>query len=261
MNRSANGRPSTCGPILAHRFLTVLLATLTTVALLGVRTVLADGSLPPLPYRYLHPPPALSHNNKPPLSGTGTFRAPGGTSPQLKQFTRDGLTGITATAGTFRLATGKSLRIDIKPVETPSGLPSVYAVDGNSYAVSFSAQPGNGTVTVQKPFNLVVRWPHIPTAIYTYVSTTWRRICYSDKGVLAGFTLSCKANAAGIFAAVAPPTTTVVTAPNTPIVHSRFAWLDPYIPVLAAAALLLATTILLYFVVWPRRGTGSGANE
>lgn len=261
MSRSANGRPSTRGPLLARVLPTGLLAALPTVALLGVRTVLADGSLPPLPYRYLHPPPALSHNNKPPLSGTGTFRAPGGTSPQLKHFTRDGLAGITASAGTFRLATGKSLRIDIKPVETPSDLPSVYVVDGNAYDVSFSAQPGDGAVTVKKSFNLVVRWPHIPTAIYTYAGNTWRRICYSDNGVLAGFTLSCKANAAGVFAAVAPPTTTVVTAPNTPIAHSRFAWLDPYIPVLAAAALLLATTILLYFVVWPRRGTGSGANE
>lgn len=235
--------------------LTWLFACVAMSWVLGGAIAHADGALPPLPYRYLHPPPALAQNNEPPLSRRLVIRMLVGSSPRIQTFTHDGQVGVTANTGAIRLSPGKSLEISIRPVETPPGLPGLYVVDGNAYDIALTTQPGNGTPTIIKPFNVIMRWPHIPTAIYAYTGGAWRRICYSDQGVLAGFTLSCKsATSPGVYAAVAPPSTTVITTPNTPIAHSRFAWLDPYIPILAAAALLLATTILLYFVVWPRRG-------
>jgi hypothetical protein len=146
-----------------------------------------------------------------------------------------------------------SIRVSIAPVDSPAGLPGIYVVDGNAYQLAVQSEPGNGPVTFSKPVSMVFRWPHIPTAVFTYDGKGWKRVCYSDQGVLAGFTLSCRIRSTGIYAAVAPPSTTVLRLPNTPVAHTRFAWLDPYIPVLAAAALLIGTSLLVYAIAWPRR--------
>lgn len=217
-------------------------------------TASADGALPPLPYRYLHPPPALSAGNKPPLSINKTVATSSLASAQLRIFTRDGQIGLIAPVGALTASAGTSVRISIAPVESPPGVPGLYVVDGNAYQLSLQSEPGNGRVTFAKRASVVFRWPHIPTAVFTYTGSAWKRICYSDQGVLAGFTLSCRIRSAGIYAAVAPPSTTILRVPNTPIAHSRFAWLDPYIPILAAAAVLIGTSLLVYAVAWPRRG-------
>jgi hypothetical protein len=248
--RTGRGRRICCAGWIDGGLLLALLAVTVCAAFGPVPAAQADGSLPPLPYRYLHPPPALAKNNKRPLDGVGSFPTRNGVSPQLKLFTRDGLTGVVARPGSLRVATGKRIRITIRPVNAPSGLPGIYVVDGNAYTVMLQAEPDNGPVTTVRPFNLVFRWPHIPTAIYMYRGS-WKRVCYSDQGTLSGFTLSCHARSSGLYAAAAPPPTSTIKLP-APIAHSWFSRVVPYIPFIAAILLLLVTSVVLYIMVWPR---------
>src|SRR5579872_5867117 len=90
----------------------------------------ADGSIPPLPYRYLHPPPALTSGNRQP---TGVSRTLNVASGNLTAFTPDGQAGISLEAQT--LGNAKQVAIRINPVNTPPGLPSDIAADGNAYAI------------------------------------------------------------------------------------------------------------------------------
>ena len=65
--------------------------------------VRADGSLPPLPYRYLHPPPALASVNKPPTIGMRLIPA-----DYLRAltswfvFTPDGRAGLSGRKGALQ---------------------------------------------------------------------------------------------------------------------------------------------------------------
>jgi hypothetical protein len=229
-----------------------------------VHWVLADGALPPIPYRYVHPPAALARENKPPQGIESTLPAHGGAASALRVFTGDGQVGLTAPAGTFRVPPGSGLRISIQPLDAAVTLPGLTALDGNVYRLTVAATRNGGKVTVVHPFSLTFRWPHLPTAIYRSASlnggaaNAWARVCYSDQGTLTGFTLTCGSRLTGTYAVGTSPLNSTVRRPHTPIVRSRLAWLDPYIPILAAILVLIATSMLLYAVAWPRRGRGGG---
>src|SRR4051794_40592832 len=61
---------------------------------------LADGSVPPQPYRYLHPPPALKGSNLRPESGVTTVRVQGGSAVEpVLLFTNDQQVGVGTHTG------------------------------------------------------------------------------------------------------------------------------------------------------------------
>jgi hypothetical protein len=248
------GSAAGVAPVVTVRAAWLALLALSCAAFAPARDVSADGTLPPIPYRYLHPPAALASQNSPPLSANVSLSTHGGVTGVVNVFTKDGQVGLTARPGAFQVPSGDRLQIAIAPVDMAVRFPGLVALDGNVYSVQLSTRPAGGTVHVLHAFNLTFRWPHLPTGIYVGSGSTLKQLCYTDQGTLTGFTLTCRARTGGIYAAGTSPTNVSVTTPNTPIAHSRLAWLDPYIPILAAILVLIATSMVLYAVAWPRGG-------
>ena len=143
---------------MTHRRLVLpLLVALTPLAAVG--SAWADSTLPPLPYRYLHPPAALAGTNKPPSALRRVLPVTRGVVQPAFLFTPDGQAGIGFDAGALRPGSGAhSVLIEIRPLESPPGLPAPLAIDGNAYSFSARAQPGKRPVQVVKPFSLTLRW-------------------------------------------------------------------------------------------------------
>jgi hypothetical protein len=233
--------------------------------LAGILTTLsspsADGTLPPLPYHYLHPPPALAAENKPPQSTSRSLSAAVARSASWFVFTSDGQAGINSASGGFVLhpsATG--VVVHIQPVETPSGLPAGLAVDGNAYSISATERLANGLAQLGQDVRVTLRWPHIPSDIYLYQDGRWRRLCSSVHATLSSTTISCPTSRLGIFAAVglaavigSPP------FPTTPVnTVNRF---SRYIPLAAALVVVVIAAVLAYLVSRPDEGSSSRSRD
>ncbi|MDQ6740598.1 MAG: hypothetical protein M3021_09620 [Actinomycetota bacterium] len=217
----------------------------------------ADGVLPPQPYRYLHPPPSLASENSPPQSGSVSLQVVGGRSKAGYLFTQDTQAGVVVPAGALLTTqTATSIRLDIRAVETPANLPQHYAAEGNAYSVTATGEPGNAAVRVVRHFNLTLRWPHPPLAIYANVGGKWNRLCYSDNATFTTSTMACPTSALGTFTAVTNPALVGTSQPAPVASSNRFAWLTRYIPVIVV--LVVAALVGLVALVTMRPGTKPG---
>jgi hypothetical protein len=209
--------------------------------------VLADGTLPPLPYRYLHPPAALAGNNKPPSGGARVLPVDYMRASSFGAFSQDTQVGVTGPRGTFAVKqAATAVELHMTPADTPSGLPAQVAPDSNAYRITATEQPDGSAVRLAKAVNVVLRWPHIPIAMYRYQNGSWHQVCSSDTGVLTSSILSCPTKKLGLFVAVTIPSATVANAPTTPA-----SGLNPYIPILSAAILIIIAIVLGYIVTHP----------
>lgn len=214
---------------------------------LGTLTAHADGAIPALSYRYLQPPPAFQKGNLPPGAGLRTLPRDYLTTLGWGVFTTDAQAGVTGRPGTFHLRrTSSGMTILLQPVPAPTGLPIQVALDGNAYRVSAHEQPSGATPTLTRPLQLVLRWPHIPVGLYGYQHKRWREICTQTSATVTSTTIACRIHALGIYAAVTIPSNATVNYPVTPVSQ-----LNPYIPVLVAALLLIAVVIIGYLVSRP----------
>ena len=237
-----------------HRRLAALVAL--AFALVVPMTVQADGLLPPQPYRYLHPPPALAAENSPPESGSTSLKVVQGRAKAGFLFTKDTQAGLIIPAGALETSpSATSIRIQIQPVETPPNLPQHYAAEGNAYSITATAQPGNLPVRVVHRVNLTMRWPHPPLAIYEFRAGKWSQVCYSDNATFTASTMACPTSSLGIFTAVTNPALTGTT-PAAPASSSRFAWLNRFIPVIIV--LVVAVLVALVALITMRPGKKSG---
>ena len=183
----------------------VLMALALAASLAGAAPAAADGTLPPQPYNYLHPPAALAATNQRPSAGTASIPLTGGRQvAQGTAFTADGQAGISAPPGAFRgPRTATQVQLRIQPVNTPAHLPSGFTGDGNAYRILAAEQPGGEPVSPQKPLSLVLRFPLVPHAIYQYRAHRWRRLCLSDDAqVISATLIICRATTLGTFLAV-----------------------------------------------------------
>jgi hypothetical protein len=216
----------------------------------------ADGSLPPLPYRYLHPPAALAGGNESPTSAIRVIPADYLRAvTALAVFTPDAQAGISGGKGVIAVGrSAKAVDIRITPVDTPPGLPPQVAVDGNAYRISAVEQPGPGLARLTRPINLTLRWPHIPIGIYIYQAGGWRRVCYSDQAVVTTNTISCPIRSLGTVTAVTTPSNAGVPFPATPVSSGPFTWLNRYIALIAALGVIGLCLIAAYLVTRPDKG-------
>lgn len=234
-----------------RRRLTLLGLVALPAALALPAAVRADGTLPPQPYRYLHPPPALAANNTPPAGGLTSIRVVRGRSQAGYLFSQDTQAGLILPAGALVTPPSvTSVRLQISPVETPSGLPQHFAAEGTAYSVTLSGEPGNTPVRLVHRPHITLRWPHVPLAIYVYAGGKWTQVCYSDNATFTPSTISCTTATVGIFTAVTNPALTGVT---TPAPTSRFAWLNRFIPLIVVAAVALLVALVALLTMWPRR--------
>jgi hypothetical protein len=235
-------------------------------------TAHADGSIPPQPYHYLHPPAALAGSNSPPTSGHLAITVKSGTGHGGFAVSSDGQVGVVVPEGAFRVAASDrasvahSIDIWMRPVDTPPGLPAHTDVvgarpvvaDGNAYQVTALAQPGNLPVKLARKISLTLKWPHVPIGIDQYRNRRWHQLCNSDHAIITTPTISCPTATLGIFVVVTTPLNAGIHIPVTPVSSTPFAWLNSYIPLLGAIALVVTAIILGYFVTRPDKETGSG---
>ncbi|MBV9278979.1 MAG: hypothetical protein JOZ41_02765, partial [Chloroflexi bacterium] len=123
----------------------------------------------------------------------------------------------------------------------------------NSYSISAVEQPGNKPVTLAKPVDITLLWPYIPIGMDEYRNGTWRQICNQDQAVLTASTLGCSTSTLGTFVAIASPRTAGIHLLVTPASSSRFAWINRYIPVLAALGVIILAAVMGYIVSRPDR--------
>ena len=221
-------------------------------------TVQADGTLPPQPYRYLHPPPALAGANSPPESGSAALKVARGRSSAGYLFTKDTQAGVIVPSGGMVTApSATSIRIQISPVETPPNLPRHYAPEGNAYQITAIGAPGNQAVRVVRPVNLTMRWPHPPLAIYEFAGGKWHQVCYSDNATFTTSTMSCPTPSLGIFTAVTNPALTgIIPAPSG--TSSRFGWLNRFIPIIIVLVVAILVAVVALITMWPGKKSARG---
>lgn len=213
----------------------------------------ADGTLPPQPYHYLHPPAAIKGSNSPPGFGQllGQVRNSLSVSSGYA-FTDDGQAGIAVKEKAFRTpASDTSYQVAIKPVETPPGLPKEVVADGNAYSFVATGQPSGKPAVLTTIANIILKWPHIPVAMYRYTGGKWLQVCYSDKAVFTPSTVACPTRQLGLFVAVNRPSNAGGNVPTTPVSNTPYAWINKYIPLIAAGAVVLLAVVLGYIVSRP----------
>lgn len=215
-----------------------------TLGFWSAAVVQADGNLPAQPYRYLHPPAALTKDNKKPLSGQYVVPVDYLRSSGFDMFTLDGQAGMSGQAKAFRPPKGATaVTLRVQPVEAPPGLPAQVALDGNAYNFTAAGQPGDASLSPARPVNIILRWPHLPIAVYTYQQGSWRQLCYSNKALLTTTTISCPTTALGIFAAMTTPSN-IGSAGSAP----RSSFLSRYILLIAALVVIVLAAIGAYLV-------------
>jgi hypothetical protein len=174
--------------------------------LLAAASARADGLVPPHPYHYLHPPPALAGGNRPPsgvekLLPVKNGRSVGG----FTHFTADGQAGLGGHTGVFAVpATAKYVDLRIRPVNLPVPLPHRYSLDGNAYQVSATAKPVDQPARVTQKLGLIFRWAQLPHAILLYTAGRWRVLCdvTSQDWQIDSLVVVCHTTTLGVFAAV-----------------------------------------------------------
>lgn len=166
----------------------------------------ADGSLPPQPYNYLHPPPSLAAENVRPASANRSYSAAYARSRAWFLFTRDGQAGVAVRQGALVVPPpATSLRVRLEPVDVPPGLPRNATVQGNAYHITARVEPGDGAIQLARPVQITLRWPLAPDAVYVHQGGAWREVCNSAHATLTSSTITCATTTLGTFVAISTP--------------------------------------------------------
>ena len=124
-------------------------AALSGRASLLARRPLLDGLAPPVPYRWVTPPPDLAASNKPPASLRFSVKL-SATGSQLGAFsTSDGQLNLVLSEGAVPASQGQtSVAVSIDPVDpaTLGPAPPGLLLAGNAYRIQASYRPSGGKV-------------------------------------------------------------------------------------------------------------------
>lgn len=130
------------------------------------RRPLLDGIIPPLPYRWVTPPPELADSNLPPASGRSRIPiGPKGSQPVFMA-TDDAQVTLNAPKGAIPAHPGsEAVVMTIEPVDPASAgsLPGHLTIKGNVYVITATYQPGGDRV---RPLDAAI------VAIVTYPALT-----------------------------------------------------------------------------------------
>jgi hypothetical protein len=124
-------------------------AALSGRASLLARRPLLDGLAPPMPYRWVEPPPALAANNKAPASLRFEVKL-GASGSQLGAFaTSDGQVSLVLAEGAVPARPGQSsVGASVEPVDpaTLGPVPADLVVAGNAYRIQAAYRPSGDRV-------------------------------------------------------------------------------------------------------------------
>jgi len=130
--------------------------------------ILYEGEAPPVPYRWVAPPPALAGSNMPPETGATTV--PVGQHPG-QVITGDGQCVVVFPDGSIAPREGESqANVKITPLDPGNGAPPPLGMrfDGNSYRVEAVYSVSKTPVVLSKPATIVMRYPVHATDLLRY---------------------------------------------------------------------------------------------
>jgi hypothetical protein len=113
------------------------------------RRPLLDGIIPPLPYRWVDPPPELADTNLPPASGRSRIPMRPNGSQAAFMATDDAQVTLNAPKGAVPAHPGsQAVVMTIEPIDPASvgPLPGALTVKGNVYVIAAAYQPGGDRI-------------------------------------------------------------------------------------------------------------------
>ena len=224
--------------------------------LLAGPAVGVDGTLPPYPYRFLHPPPGLNRVNRPPTEAIRTLPPDYAQAVNWFIFTPDNQAGIAAPRAAIVPEPGtQEIAVGVAPVDAPSGLPAGLALDGNAYRISIRSEPSEHMARLRRPVSLTLRFPHEPVGVYVYRGGRWHKICGEADSALTGSTISCPTRVLGVVAAVTLPANIGPVSPTRTGPDAVLAWIGGHVAVVLGGLAALAAVV---YLVRTRRGTAHG---
>jgi hypothetical protein len=166
--------------------------------------LLYEGEVPPAPYRWVHPPPALARDNQQPAGGTGQIGLNPAGSGSASILTDDAQAGVIFPHDAVAPRPGvTSATVRITPVDpgTASAPPPGYAFDGNGYRVE--AVYSNGApLVLRRPVTPVLRYPRHATVLLRWNNGKWRML--DTKRVQAALQIFAPSDQLGMFVAARP---------------------------------------------------------
>jgi hypothetical protein len=144
-------------------------AALSGRASLLARRPLLDGLAPPVPYRWVKPPPDLASSNKEPVSLRFSVKL-GATGSQLGAFsTSDGQFNLVLSEGAVPASPGQtSVAVSVDPVDpaTLGPAPPGLLLAGNAYRIQASYRPSDAKVdTLGGQSSVGLIYPLLATAV------------------------------------------------------------------------------------------------
>lgn len=223
------------------------------------RRPLLDGFIPPVPYRWVDPPPELAPSNLPPTPGTAQVSLGPQGSEAAFIATGDAQVTLSIPEHVFPDRPGATaVEITIEPVTPPSAgpLPGQLSVTGNVYVIRATYRPtGVGVRSLAASFVAILVYPALATDLgnHTLVVSPdgerWMRIDTHDQH--ATKQVNGRIHALGYVAVASPP------LPSLPPDGAPQGDGRP-IP-LAIVAVLIGVALLLGGVLLVVRGSGRGA--
>jgi hypothetical protein len=167
---------------------------------------LYDGLAPPVPYRFVNPPPDLTDSNEPPLREVGSLElGPEGSSARTVS-TPDGQMLLVFAGGAVLARDDESeVKVTITPRD-PAPLPPAppgLRIDGNAYVVA-AAYAGSGeAIELREPVTVVMRYPVHATVMLQQRRGGWRSL--RTQSAQASLQLFAETSELGSFVAAGPP--------------------------------------------------------
>jgi hypothetical protein len=154
------------------------------------RRPLLDGIVPPVPYRWVDPPPELAGSNLPPASGRTRIPIDPKGSAAAFFATDDAQVTLNITKGAFQARPGsKAVEVTIEPVDPASvgALPGRLSIKGNVYLIRATSQPGDRPQRLDASIVAIVTYPALTndlgnhTLVISPDGKRWERIKTHDQ--------------------------------------------------------------------------------
>jgi hypothetical protein len=163
---------------------------------------LFDGLAPPVPYRFVSPPPGLESQNESPQSGTGIIDLVGGGSVATSVSTGDGQMQIVIPKDTFPARPGEqAVLVRISPLAPPdpTKVPGGLVITGNAYLVTAMYRASRSPATPRTQVTAVLRYPAVAKEMVRRDDGRWARL--SSQISAASLQLFAGSDRLGVFAA------------------------------------------------------------
>jgi hypothetical protein len=155
------------------------------------RRPLLDGIIPPLPYRWVAPPPELADSNLPPASGRSRIPMRPNGSQAAFMATDDAQVTLNAPKGAVPPHLGsQAVVLTIEPIDPASvgPLPGRLTVKGNVYVIAAAYQPGGDRIrSLDASIVAILTYPALTNDLGNHTLVTspdgkrWTRIATHDQ--------------------------------------------------------------------------------